>query len=116
MISSTPLIFVFGIFVQEKILEEDDRCLAETHYQLGLAHSFSDDFDKAIHSFAAAIKVIEQRIENLIKKKKEKESWTEEQRTKDGEIMVVIFLKHYQCVWASCHEMYIIIIIMVMLL
>lgn len=77
--------------MQEKILEEDDRCLAETHYQLGLAHSFSDEFDKAIQSFGAAMKVIEQRIENLLKKKKEKESWTEEQRTKDGEIMVVSF-------------------------
>ncbi|KAK3864167.1 hypothetical protein Pcinc_030122 [Petrolisthes cinctipes] len=72
--------------IQERILEDDDRCLAETHYQLGVAHSFSDDFDKAIQSFNAAIKVIEQRIENLLKKIKEKESWTEEQRTKDAAV------------------------------
>lgn len=70
--------------LQEKILEEDNRCLAETHYQLGVAHSFSDDFDKAIDSFTAAMKVIEMRIANLEKRIKEKKEWTEEQRKKDG--------------------------------
>ncbi|XP_042211202.1 histone-binding protein N1/N2-like isoform X3 [Homarus americanus] len=70
--------------IQEKSLEEDNRCIAETHYQLGVAHSFSDDFDKAVESFQAALKVIELRIDNLKKKKKEKEGWTEEQRTKDA--------------------------------
>lgn len=69
---------------QEKILEEDNRCLAETHYQLGVAHSFSDDFDKAIESFKAAMKVIEMRITNLEKQIKEKKEWTEEQKKKDG--------------------------------
>ncbi|XP_063612433.1 protein HGV2-like isoform X2 [Penaeus indicus] len=70
--------------IQEKILEEDNRCLAETHYQLGVAHSFSDDFDKAIDSFTAAMKVIEMRITNLEKRIKEKKEWTEEQRKKDA--------------------------------
>ncbi|XP_037782385.1 nuclear autoantigenic sperm protein-like isoform X5 [Penaeus monodon] len=70
--------------IQEKILEEDNRCLAETHYQLGVAHSFSDDFDKAIDSFTAAMKVIEMRIANLEKRIKEKKEWTEEQRKKDA--------------------------------
>ncbi|XP_069982569.1 histone-binding protein N1/N2 isoform X2 [Penaeus vannamei] len=70
--------------IQEKILEEDNRCLAETHYQLGVAHSFSDDFDKAIESFTAAMKVIEMRIANLEKRIKEKKEWTEEQRKKDA--------------------------------
>ncbi|XP_047470429.1 protein HGV2-like isoform X3 [Penaeus chinensis] len=70
--------------IQEKILEEDNRCLAETHYQLGVAHSFSDDFDKAIGSFTAAMKVIEMRITNLEKRIKEKKEWTEEQRKKDA--------------------------------
>ncbi|KAK8731316.1 hypothetical protein OTU49_007542 [Cherax quadricarinatus] len=70
--------------IQEKHLEEDDRCLAETHYHLGVAHSFSDDFDKAVESFQAAVKVIDLRICNLNKRIKEKEDWTEEQKKKDA--------------------------------
>lgn len=84
------------VVLQEKTLEEDDRCLAETHYQLGVAHSFSDDFDKAVESFKSAIKVIELRINNLNKKKKEKETWTEEQKKKDGEnIQILLYCIKY---------------------
>merc|ERR1739838_921118 len=53
--------------IQEKHMEADDRCLAETHYQLGVAYSFSDDFDKSIASFSKALKIIEARITNLKK-------------------------------------------------
>merc|ERR1739838_1012003 len=53
--------------IQEKHMEADDRCLAETHYQLGVAYSFSDDFDKSIASFSKALKIIEDRITNLKK-------------------------------------------------
>ncbi|XP_071538421.1 protein HGV2 [Panulirus ornatus] len=70
--------------IQEKVLKEDNRCLAETHYQLGVAHSYSDDFDKAVESLQAAVRVIELRISNLGKTKKEKEMWTEEQKVKDA--------------------------------
>ncbi|XP_076043317.1 uncharacterized protein LOC143026574 isoform X2 [Oratosquilla oratoria] len=70
--------------IQKKILEPDNRCLAESHYQLGVAHSFSDEFDKAIESFNSSISVIEDRKVNLVKKIEEKKSWTEEQRTKDA--------------------------------
>merc|ERR1739838_643120 len=42
--------------IQEKHLEADNRCLAETHYQLGVAYSFSDDFDKSLGSFAKGSK------------------------------------------------------------
>lgn len=75
---------------QDKILEKDDRCLAETHYQLGVAHSFSDDFDMAVESFKVAVKVIELRICNLTKKKKERESWTEEQKAEDGKKKIMV--------------------------
>merc|ERR1739838_911733 len=51
--------------IQEKHMEADDRCLAETHYQLGVAYSFSDDFDKSIASCSKALKIIEDRITNL---------------------------------------------------
>merc|ERR1739838_905510 len=53
--------------IQEKHMEADDRCLAETHYQLGVAYSFSDDFYKSIASFSKALKIIEDRITNLKK-------------------------------------------------
>jgi len=53
--------------IQEKHLEADNRCLAETHYQLGVAYSFSDDFDKSLGSFAKALKIIQDRITNLKK-------------------------------------------------
>ncbi|XP_045616895.1 histone-binding protein N1/N2 isoform X2 [Procambarus clarkii] len=72
--------------IQEKNLEKDDRCLAETHYHLGVAFSFSDDFDKAVEHFQAAVNVIELRISNLNKRMKEKETWTEEQKKKDAEV------------------------------
>lgn len=70
--------------IQETHMEADDRCLAESHYQLGVAHSFSDDFDKSIESFTKATKIIEARIANLEKRKKEKEGWTEEQKKADA--------------------------------
>lgn len=78
---------IYFIF-QEKVLQEDNRYLAETHYQLGIAHSFSDDFDKAVDSLQAAVRVIELRISNLQKTKKEKEMWTEEQKVKDGKMYI----------------------------
>merc|ERR1739838_1285731 len=53
--------------IQEKHMEADNRCLAETHYQLGVAYSFSDDFDKSIASFSKSLKIIEDRITNLKK-------------------------------------------------
>ena len=65
-------------------MKPDDRCLAETNYQLGIAYSFADDFDNAISSFRAAVNIIETRIKNLENTKKEKENWTEEQKKKDG--------------------------------
>jgi len=72
--------------IQETHMEADDRCLAESHYQLGVAHSFSDDFDKSIESFTKATKIIEERIANLEKRKKEKEGWTEEQKKNDAKL------------------------------
>ena len=53
---------------QESILSADDRWLAETHYQLGLAHSLADNFDEAVKHLEAAIGVIQARIESTTKK------------------------------------------------
>lgn len=51
--------------IQTELLNSDDRQIAETHYQLGLAHSFDNQFDDAIDSFRNAMSVIELRISNL---------------------------------------------------
>ena len=45
-----------------------DRRLAEVHYNIGLAHSFSKNFDEAISEFKAAVSCLESRIENLQEK------------------------------------------------
>lgn len=61
-----------------------DRRLAETSYQIGVAYSYSDEFDKAIESFEAAADVIKKRISRLEERIEEKKTWTEEQKKKDG--------------------------------
>lgn len=53
--------------IQSECLESDSRQLAETHYQLGLAHSFDSQFEDAIRCFKNAGDVIEKRIANLKK-------------------------------------------------
>jgi len=52
-------------------LPADSRCIAETHYQLGIAQGFDMKYEEAVVSLEAAIKVLEARIVNL---KAEKES------------------------------------------
>ncbi|XP_069126094.1 protein HGV2-like isoform X3 [Argopecten irradians] len=54
--------------IQKSVLEPDDRSLAETHYQLGLAYSFNKEYDQSIDSYRAAVKVMESKIESLQKK------------------------------------------------
>ena len=73
---------------QHSCLKPDDRCLAETHYQLGIAYSFSDEFDNAISSFKDAVNVIETRKTNLLNTIKEKENWTEEQKKEDSKYKI----------------------------
>ena len=41
------------------------RSLAETRYQLGVAYTFTTDFQEAIRNFKAAAAIIKTRIENL---------------------------------------------------
>ena len=41
------------------------RSLAETHYQLGVAYTFTTEFREAVKSFESAAEVIKLRIENL---------------------------------------------------
>jgi len=72
--------------IQETHMEKDDRCLAETHYQLGVAHSFSDQFDESIESFTKALKIIKDKIETLEKSKEDKE--TKESEVKELNLLL----------------------------
>ncbi|KAJ8305605.1 hypothetical protein KUTeg_016150 [Tegillarca granosa] len=47
--------------------EPEDRLIAETHYQLGLAHCFNKQYDESIEHYRTAIKVIEDKIAKLTK-------------------------------------------------
>ncbi|XP_033636836.1 protein HGV2-like isoform X2 [Asterias rubens] len=53
---------------QKEQLEADSRLLAETYYNLALAYSFDQKFDKAIESFEESTVVIKNRIATLKKK------------------------------------------------
>ena len=54
-------------------LPDDSRCIAEVHYQIGVALGFNLEFDKAVDSLQDAINVLEKRVKNL-KEKKESDS------------------------------------------
>jgi len=59
--------------IQKKHLASDNRILAETYYQLGLACSLGRDFEKAVTQMEAAITVLEARIASLKKLIEEQE-------------------------------------------
>jgi len=50
-------------------LPDDSRCIAEVHYQIGVALGFNLEFDKAVDSLQDAINVLEKRVKNLKEKK-----------------------------------------------
>ncbi|XP_059503948.1 nuclear autoantigenic sperm protein isoform X2 [Stegostoma tigrinum] len=51
--------------IQEKHLEAHNRLLAETHYQLGLAYSLSNQYDFSLKHFKESFNVIEKRLAML---------------------------------------------------
>lgn len=53
--------------IQKANLDPDNRLLAETYYQLGLAHCLNKQFEQSTESYKAAIKVLEDRIAKLSK-------------------------------------------------
>ena len=57
---------------RQDLLPEDSRCIAETHYQLGVALGFNAQFDEAVNALSDAIGVLEKRI-SLLKESKESE-------------------------------------------
>uniref|UniRef100_A0A4W3I6K5 Nuclear autoantigenic sperm protein n=1 Tax=Callorhinchus milii TaxID=7868 RepID=A0A4W3I6K5_CALMI len=51
--------------IQEKHLAPHSRLLAETHYQLGLAYSFNNQYDLSVKNFKQSFSVIEKRLAML---------------------------------------------------
>ncbi|XP_049827770.1 nuclear autoantigenic sperm protein isoform X2 [Schistocerca gregaria] len=77
--------------IRKKLLKTDDRCVAETLYQLGLAHSLASNFDESIKYFSEAVEVLEERIKILEQRKDSGGEVAEESKsdafyTIDGEI------------------------------
>jgi len=46
-------------------LSKDSRIVAETHYQLGVAQGYNNQFEDAVSSLNTAIKILKERIKNL---------------------------------------------------
>lgn len=57
--------FMECLRLQEKVLDPDNRSLAETFYNLGLAYSFDRHYGKSIEYFNKSISVIRMRMKNL---------------------------------------------------
>jgi len=47
------------------MMPEDARCIAETHYQLGVAKGFNMQFDDAVASLEESINVLKLRVDRL---------------------------------------------------
>ncbi|XP_060087688.1 nuclear autoantigenic sperm protein isoform X2 [Heteronotia binoei] len=48
--------------LQQKYLEAHDRLLAETHYHLGLAYHYNNQYDEAVLQFSKSMEVIDKRM------------------------------------------------------
>ncbi|KAJ8729943.1 hypothetical protein PYW07_016981 [Mythimna separata] len=51
--------------LQKELYRSDDRRIAETHYQIGLANSLASNFEDAITHFKNAANILETRIKTL---------------------------------------------------
>ncbi|XP_049868888.1 histone-binding protein N1/N2 [Pectinophora gossypiella] len=51
--------------LQKELYRSDDRRIAETHYQIGLANSLASNFEDAITHFKNAANILESRIKTL---------------------------------------------------
>merc|ERR1712055_30586 len=50
---------------KQENLPKDSRIIAETHYQLGVAQGFNGQYDEAVESLNAAIKIIKEKTKNM---------------------------------------------------
>jgi len=73
---------------RKKLMPEDSRLIAETHYQLGVAQGFNIEFDAAVSSLNDAINVLQKRVDNLKNKTESKDPAKKNDAfyTREGEI------------------------------
>lgn len=48
--------------IQQKHLPANNRLLAETHYQLGLAYGLNGQYEQSIQQYTTAIGILESKI------------------------------------------------------
>ncbi|XP_060132940.1 nuclear autoantigenic sperm protein [Zootoca vivipara] len=58
--------------LQQKYLEAHDRLLAETHYHLGLAFHYDNQYDEAVLQYSKSLEVIDKRMVMLTERLKAK--------------------------------------------
>lgn len=59
---------------QKQVMPADDRRIAETYYNIGLAHSFDNKFAESLAWYQKSVEVLKQRISNLEQKLKVKQA------------------------------------------
>merc|ERR1719188_315049 len=79
---------------RQDMMPEDSRCIAETHYQLGIAKGFNMQFDDAVKSLEECINVLQLRVDRLNSKtestdpSKAKDNYSRENETKEIEALI----------------------------
>merc|ERR1712156_277068 len=63
---------------RQDLLPEDNRSVAETHYQLGVALGFNAQFEEAVNALNDAISVLEKRVTNLKENKESRDPSTKD--------------------------------------
>ncbi|XP_054837261.1 nuclear autoantigenic sperm protein [Eublepharis macularius] len=72
--------------LQQKYLEAHDRLLAETHYHLGLAYHYNNQYDEAVLQFSKSMEVIDKRMEMLTERLKAKGEGSDEDEKEIDEL------------------------------
>merc|ERR1719318_640357 len=72
---------------KQENLPKDSRIIAETHYQLGVAQGFNAQYDEAVESLNAAIKIIKEKIKNM---KEEHKSPSDDQKKEIAELEALV--------------------------
>ncbi|KAG8555072.1 hypothetical protein GDO81_017572 [Engystomops pustulosus] len=77
--------FLACLTIQKEHLEEHDRLVAETQYQLGLAYQYSSRHEEAITHFTQSIDVIEKRLAVLTEELEKASEESKEETQKEME-------------------------------
>ncbi|CAN0533943.1 unnamed protein product, partial [Ectocarpus sp. 8 AP-2014] len=72
---------------KQENLPKDSRIIAETHYQLGVAQGFNAQYDEAVESLNAAIKIIKEKTKNM---KEANKSPSDDQKKEIAELEALV--------------------------